>query len=149
MKKNKILLIAISVILSGLIISCSQNSSKKDEGAVNYIKKTELNFKKWFNNGQIDSLLTLYREGACQLPYWDTIGNKVKIRERFENMKDSIKIIDLRSLHISTSDSILVWKYLLVYKYKGDLYNEMGLAEWYLTNGKWLIVNDIWLDKKR
>jgi hypothetical protein len=42
---------------------------------------------------------------------------------------------------------IAVEKYYDVYKFSGNTYKQKGLTEWRLTDGKWLIVNDIFVNE--
>jgi len=53
------------------------------------------------------------------------------------------KIIDFKTLSISVADSIAVQKYFDVFEFDGITYKQKGMTEWRLTDGKWLIVNDI------
>ncbi len=142
-KKAKIsILLVISILLFfGLSLLCFESKAQKVEKAVKAIEESQKKINKWINIGQVDSILTFYREDACVLP---TLTGKAEIREMLKSaMRSGYKQIEFQVLSISVGDSIAVQKYYDVSEFSGVTYKRKGLTEWRLTNGKWLIVNDI------
>jgi ketosteroid isomerase-like protein len=93
------------------------------------------------NTGQVDSVLTLYREDACIL---QSICGKIEIRQMLQTaINKNYKLKEYNTLSLSVGDSIAVEKYQSVYEHKGKVKRQIGLTEWRFTNGKWLIVNDV------
>jgi len=86
-------------------------------------------------------ILTMYRDDACALPTW---CGKSAIREVTESaINGGYQLLEFHILSISVGDTIAVEKYYQVFKFSGNTYKQKGLTEWHLTDGKWLIVNDI------
>jgi hypothetical protein len=88
--------------------------------------------------------MTLYRSDAKVLPYCE---NKAEIREMTADaFTKEYKLIDFQTTSISVADSIAVQKYEDTFSLQGITYNQKGMTEWRLTKGKWLIVNDIFIN---
>lgn len=144
MKILSILSVTFIAIILGLFALCSESKAQKVEKVIKSIETLQNKSNKWINTGQVDSILTLYRDDATVIP---TCANKSEIREMINSaINRGYKLIDFQTLSISTSDSIAVQKYYDVYEYSGTTYKQKGLTEWRLTNGKWLIVNDIMIN---
>jgi transcriptional regulator with XRE-family HTH domain len=141
MKKISILSVILFAMVFGLFALCTESKAQKAEKAIKAIDELQNKIKKWANSGQIDSLLTLYREDACVLPSW---CGKIEIRDNLQSAIDGkYKLIEFQTLSLSVCDSIAVQKYYDVFEYNGATYRQKGITEWRLTKGKWLIVNDI------
>jgi transcriptional regulator with XRE-family HTH domain len=136
------ILLVISILLFfGLLLLCFESKAQKAEKSVKAIEESQNKINKWINIGQVDSILTFYREDACILP---TLTGKAEIREMLKSAIGSgYKQIEFQILSISVGDSIAVQKYYDVSEFAGVMYKRKGLTEWRLTNNKWLIVNDI------
>ncbi|OUS01045.1 hypothetical protein A9Q86_09890 [Flavobacteriales bacterium 33_180_T64] len=148
LKKNvirNILLLLITSLVSIVIFKFI--SSYKVQSATEVkeiIQKNQSNIKRWINNKQVDSVLTKFSDNACIL---NSICGKFQIRKMINNNIDKdYKILDYNTIAISISDSIAVEKYESVYNYKGSSHKQIGIMEWQLINGKWLIVNDMFRD---
>lgn len=141
MKKISILSIMFLAIAFGLFALCSESKAQKVEKTIKLIEDLQSKSNKWINNGQIDSVLTLYRADASVIPFCPSL---IEIREMMQSAIDGgYKLIDFKTLSISVGDSIAVQKYYDVYEYQGTTYKQKGMTEWRFTKGKWLIVNDI------
>lgn len=147
MKKISILLVTFIIIGIGLFTFCSESKAQKSQKtikAITAIKNAEVNLVHWLNNGLIDSVLTLYRDDACVIPF--SCGK----RDMYNGLKPLIdngyKIKEYTSLDISIGDSIAVEKYFSVYNYMGAEVKQKGMKEWRFTNGRWLIVNQMMTD---
>ncbi|HEY4787459.1 MAG TPA: helix-turn-helix transcriptional regulator [Bacteroidales bacterium] len=144
MKKISILLVTFSIAGIGLFLLCTESKAQKNEKAVKAIEDLQNKSNKWIKEGKIDSVLTLYREDANVIP---SCSNKSEVRDMINSALDGgYKLIDFKNLSISVGDSIAVQKYYNVYEYQGATYKQMGMTEWRLTKGKWLIVNDIFMN---
>lgn len=142
MKKISVLSIPVIIITIILISVCTESKAQKAQKAVKEIEALQNKSNEWYNKGQIDSILTLYRSDACDMVY-DACG-KDQIREALQFQKDNNgKIIEWRNISISVSDSVAVQKYNLLSILGGQTYRTKGITEWRLTKGKWLIVNDM------
>jgi transcriptional regulator with XRE-family HTH domain len=140
MKKISILSVILIVLLFGLFIISTEGKAQKTKNAIIAIENSQKNINTWLNKGQVDSVLTLFREDACMMPSW---CGKIEIRENIQNAIDGkYKLIEFQNISISVADSIAVQKYYDVFEYLGNTYRQKGITEWRLTNGKWLIVND-------
>jgi transcriptional regulator with XRE-family HTH domain len=144
MKKISILSITLIVMLFGLFAICSESKAQKVEKAIKAIDNMQNKSNKWINNGQVDSVMTLYREDAVIIP---SCSNLTEIRKNVQSAVDGgYKLIDFKTLSISVGDSIAVQKYSTVIVFQGATYKQKGMTEWRLTKGKWLIVNDIFMN---
>lgn len=142
MKKISVLSIPVIIITIILISVCTESKAQKAQKAVKEIEALQNKFNDWYNKGQIDSMLTLYRNDACDVVSGEC--GKDHIRELLQFQADNNgKIIDFRNLSISVGDSLAVQKYSIVGTLGGQTYRTKGLTEWRLTKGKWLMVNDI------
>lgn len=137
-----VLLILTTSIVSIIGFQVISNFKKQSAEEVSeIIQKNQSNIKKWMNNKQVDSVLTLYDDNACIL---NSICGKIQISEMMNNVvKNDYKLIEYKSLSISVSNMIAVEKYKNTYSYKGKTSNQIGITEWHFKNGKWLIINDV------
>jgi transcriptional regulator with XRE-family HTH domain/ketosteroid isomerase-like protein len=136
MKKISILsmmLIALTIILS-TVISDSKAQSAAVKKTIDDVNK---NYVRWFNSGQIDSLMTLYRDDAC------LIGKgcgKTFIRNSYASMVGKFTFQELVATDVTVSESVAVESgYALLKFASGELARGEYLIEWRLTNGKWLV----------
>ncbi len=146
-KPQKNVIITILLILTTSIVSIigfqviSNFKKQSAEEVSEIIQKNQSNIKKWMNNKQVDSVLTLYDDNACIL---NSICGKIQISEMMDNIvKNDYELIEYKSLSISVSNMIAVEKYKNTYSYKGKTSNQIGITEWHFKNGKWLIINDV------
>ena len=141
MKKLSILSVTIFIIVFSSFFVFAESKAQKAGKAIKAINDSQDKLNKWITEGQVDSVLTLYRSDASVIP---SCPSKTEIREMIQSAIDGgYKLIDFKTLSVSVADSIAVQKYYDVYEYLGATYKQKGLTEWRLTKGKWLIVNDI------
>lgn len=146
MKKITVLSITFSAIILGLFVLCTDSKAQKSEKAIKAIEFSQNNINKWLNSGQVDSIVSLYRDDACDLP--NSVCGKTEIHALLKSiLENDYKLMEFHILSVSVGDSIAVEKYYNVYKYKGNICKQKGLTEWRLTKGKWLIVNDIFCNE--
>jgi transcriptional regulator with XRE-family HTH domain len=144
MKKITILAVTFGLVFAGVFFLSSETKAQKAEKAIKAIEAQQANSNIWANEGKTDSLMTLYRSDAKVLPYCE---NKAEIREMTADaFTKEYKLIDFQTTSISVADSIAVQKYEDTFSLQGITYNQKGMTEWRLTKGKWLIVNDIFIN---
>lgn len=141
MKKISILSIMAIAIFLGLFAVCSEGKAQKAEKVARTIESLQNQGNRWITNGQIDSVLTLYRDDARVIPLYQ---GKAEIRQMMvDAIKGGYKIIDFQTLSVSVADTIAVQKYADTFEFQGAVIKQEGMTEWRLTHGKWLVVNDI------
>ncbi|SNR35015.1 helix-turn-helix domain-containing protein [Lutibacter flavus] len=140
-----ILLLLTTSIVSILIFKLVSNSNKQSTKEVTeIINNNQSNIKRWMNNKQVDSVLTIYNDNACIL---NSVCGKIQIRQMMNDIvNNDYELIEYRSISINVSDTIAVEKYKNTYRYKGKVSNQIGITEWHFKNGKWLITNDFFRD---
>lgn len=141
MKKITILSISAAAITLGLFAICTDGKAQKAEKVARTIESLQNQGNRWMANGQIDSVLTLYRDDARVIPLYK---GKAEIRQMMvEAIKGGYKLIDFQTLSVSVADTIAVQKYADTFEFMGTVVQQEGMTEWRLTKGKWLVVNDI------
>lgn len=141
MKKLSILTVVIAVTVIALLSICMDGTAQSEKKVRKMINETNLNTVRWFNTGQVDSLLSNYWDDACLLG--DGCG-KVIIREFYKAQMDLIKFEQLQAVSITVADSIAVEKgRWIVSLYSGGTLSGEYLTEWRRRDKKWKIVNDI------
>jgi len=143
MKKITFISVVLILMFVGVYALSSEINAQKREKVIEIITNLQNKNNKWINEGQIDSIMTLYHEDACVLPL---LSGKTKIRGMIQSaIDDGYKLIDFQTLSISVGDSIAVQKYFNTYEISGELYKQKGIAEWRFINGNWKIINDIFI----
>jgi len=143
MKKVSILSVTTVAVFFLLFSVCTSISAKKTVAdAKSAIDLNNKNFVRWFNAGQIDSIMPQYREDACLVARGcgkDFIYNYYK----FDATR--YKFIDVKTISLSVCDTIAVEKG----KWKIKM-NDIDMIvegeyfiEWRLTNNVWLTVNEM------
>ena len=135
----------LSIVLLGIVLGLTsltsvtkaQSASKVRE----IIENSNNNFIKWFNQGDIDSLTSLYRYDAC------LVGRgcgKAFIKDYYEIESSKYKFEELTVISLSVSDSIAVekGKWRIVFA-TGQKIGGEYLTEWRRSDKKWLMVNDL------
>ena len=135
MKKITILTVTLGLVFAGVFFLSSESKAQKAGKAIKAIEAQQAKSNIWANEGKTDSLMTLYCE------------NKAEIREMTADaFTKEYKLIDFHTTSISIADSIAVQKYEDTFSLQGATYNQKGMTEWRFTKGKWLIVNDIFMN---
>ncbi len=141
MKKLSLLSVAVAVTGVILLAVCLDGKAQPASKVRKVIEASGDDFVRWFNTGQVDSLLTLYRDDACLL----ALGcGKELIRTFYESQMRSYRFEEFSIISVSVCDSIAVEKgRWTVSSGSGALFKGEYLTEWRRTGKKWLIVNDI------
>lgn len=142
MKKLSILTLAFILIGLGINSMISKTNAQSIEEVTQIIQAKNNDYVRWFNDGDIESLVSQYREDACILPWG--CGHE-QIRQFLEaELNNKYVFKDLRIESVSLSDTIAVEKghFRIIHEDVG-LITGMFMSEWRYTNKEWLIVNDI------
>lgn len=140
MKKISILSVAIFAVIFGITSSTNVTFGQSDSKAKRIIEKTNTDFLQYFNNGEINSLVELYRDDACLVSRG---CGKEFIRNYYNIEANKYKFTEIKATSISVSDTIAVekgkWRAILN---SGETISGEYLSEWRFTNKKWLIVSE-------
>lgn len=141
MKKVSALTGTIAVIALALILITPNTKAQSAPEIQSLIEANTGKFITWFNTGQIDSLVSFYRDDACLL----TVGcGKTTVRAHYLSLMEALQYTRLQPVSVSVSDSIAVEKGEWTIRLRsGQTISGEYLTEWRLTGNKWLIVNDI------
>lgn len=140
MKKISILSIALSAIIFMVSSITNETFGQSDLKVQKIIEKTNSDFLKWFNNGDINSLVELYRDDACLVSRG---CGKDFIRNYYTFETCKYKFTEIKVTSVSVSDTIAVekgkWSAILP---SGETFTGEYLSEWRFTNKKWLVVSE-------
>ena len=143
MKKVSILSVTTVVLFLLMFSVCSNISAKKSVAeAKSAIEQYNKNFIRWFNAGQIDSIMPQYREDACIVSKG---CGKEFIYNNYKTDAARYKFLEIKTISLSVSDTIAVEKGKWVLKMNDSDLVVAGeyFIEWRLTNNKWLTVNEM------
>jgi len=141
MKKLTILTITSILIGFGLFALCTKSEAQTIAEVTEIVSAHNSDFIRWFNEGQVDSIMTMYREDACALP-WACGKAELRIHLQFE-VKNGYIFKELKTQSVSVCDTIAVEKGTFrIYTLAGEI-SGMYMSEWRYYNKQWLIVNDI------
>ena len=141
MKKLSILTLAFAATIFVLLSVCIDGNAQSEKKVTRLITDSNKNFIRWFNSGQVDSLMTIYRDDACLVG--DGCG-KAYIRDFYKSQMHLSKFEEMDVISISVGDSIAVEKgRWAVRPYSGGMLHGEYLTEWRRRDKKWQIVNDI------
>ena len=140
-KKLSILTLAFAATVFVLLTVCMDGNAQSEKKVRQLITEANKDLIRWFNTGQVDSLMTIYRDDACRLG----IGcGKSNIRDFYESQMHIYKFEELIATSISITDTIAVEKgHWVVRFYSGGTLSGEYLTEWRRKDKKWQIVNDI------
>lgn len=140
---RKLMILSLPLIAVGLLLVLSSRKSEAQNitEVKEIIEQKNRKMTEWFNSGQIDSVLTIYRNDACLI----AIGcGKNAIREYYTIQSDRFRFQSINTISVSVSDTIAVEKGNWVIRfYSGDVIHGEYLSEWRYSKGVWLMVNDI------
>jgi transcriptional regulator with XRE-family HTH domain len=141
MKKLTILAITCGLIGFGLFALCTKSNAQSIAEVTEIIASKNANYIRWFNDGQVDSLLTIYREDACILPFACGKGElRVLLRS---DVRSGYVFKEINILSVSVCDTIAVEKGSFTVSTAGGDISGMYMSEWRYSDKKWLTVNDI------
>jgi ketosteroid isomerase-like protein len=140
MKKVSILSFIVLVVAMVITSLTTGVFAQSDSRVKKAIEKNNSDFMIYFNKGDINSLVELYRDDACLVSRG---CGKDYIRNYYQNESESFKFTALTITSVSVSDSIAVekgkWSAVLN---SGEKIGGEYLSEWKLTGNRWLIKNE-------
>jgi len=141
MKKLSILTVAVAATAIVLLTVCVDSNAQSAKKVRKMINAYSVDVVRWFNTGQIDSLVNTYWDDACVLG--EECG-KSFIRDQFKAQMGLFRFEELRAVSISVADSIAVEKgrWTVSTNSGGTLSGEY-LSEWRRRDKKWKIIYDV------
>ena len=141
MKKLSILSVTFVVSSFLLFSAISDSIGQSPEKVRKTMEIASRNYVRWFNEGRIDSLMTLYREDACILGQG---CGKAFIHDALQLQSQQFKFKEITIISVSVADSIAVEKgrWVVDINADEDLKGEY-ISEWRYSNKKWQMVNNI------
>jgi len=134
------------LFLIGLILISTyyfNNSNSSELNVKNRIETSRNNITNWVNEGKIDAIMSKFSNDACIST--NNICGKKRIKEVLKkNMSDGYKIIKHDIISIQSKNDIAFEKYIATYKYKGTIREQNGITEWHLSDGEWIIANELY-----
>ena len=142
MKKLSILSATFLVLSLVLISLTTESKAQKINDFRKSLVVSNKNYIRWFNNGQIDSLLTQFRDDACFVA--KGCGKKF-IHDFLMSESGRYKFKDLSIISVNISDTIAVEKghWAISLNSGGEVFEGEYLTEWHYTGKIWLMVNSI------
>lgn len=140
MKKITVLTLLAFAVIFGITSVSNVTLAQSDRKVKQEITEKNEQFYKWFNSGNVDSLMGLYHEDACIISKG---CGKDYIRGYYETTTKEFKFLELKTTNVSVSDSLAVekgrWSVVLN---NGETFRGEYLSEWKLSNKSWLIVSE-------
>lgn len=141
MKKISILTVVVFAV-SLLLVTVTADSEAQTQAKVKKtIEASNDNFVRWFNTGQIDSILTLYKDDACFVG----LGcGKTFIGEYFTTETSMYQMQQLNVHEVNVSGSMAVEKgQWVMSSNSGEEIRGEYLAEWVYADNKWVIQKEV------
>lgn len=141
MKKLSILTVVFATIVVVLLTVSLDGNAQSEARVSKIITEHNADFIRWFNTGQVDSLLSNYSEEACVLGQG---CSKAFIREYYQTQMGFFKFEELTISTISVSKTIAMEKGRWVIRLSsGEVLRGDYLTEWHRKNRKtWEIVTE-------
>ncbi|MDF1576108.1 MAG: helix-turn-helix transcriptional regulator [Bacteroidales bacterium] len=142
MKKLSILAMACAAAIFVLLSICVDGNAQSENQVRELITNNNANSIRWFNSGNVDSLLTKYSEGACVLG--EGCGTSA-IRDFYRSQMGEFQFesLDITSLHASKSMAVEKGRWMIRLE-SGLRVGGEYLCEWHQRDKKtWLIVNEV------
>jgi transcriptional regulator with XRE-family HTH domain len=141
MRKLSVLTLIFAAATFVLLAICIDGNAQSQKKVTKIIEENNRDFLRWFNTGQVDSLMTLYRDDACVLG--EGCGKAV-IRDFYQTQMELITFEVLEPVSISVADSIAVERGQWVADMSAGIrLRGAYLTEWRRRGKTWQIVNDI------
>jgi transcriptional regulator with XRE-family HTH domain len=141
MKKLSILSLPVIAAFVVLLTICTDGWGQSATKARKFIEESNRNLALWFNNGQVDSILSLYSENACIV----ALGcGKTTIGAFYESQAGNYEFEVLETTSLSVCKSLAVEKGRWTIKFPdGNTMKGEYLTEWRKEGKRWFIVNDM------
>ncbi len=142
MKKISILTVVTCVLGFGLVAIFSESQAQSTAKVKKAIEASNKNFVRWYNDGKIDSLISIYRDDACLLG--KGCGKEV-VRLYFQSqLQTGFKFKELTTSELRVDKSVAIEKgqFLLTLQSGQEISGEY-ITEWKLTDKQWRIASDM------
>lgn len=139
MKKVTILSVVFFAVIFGISTAFTSAYAQSDAKVKKVIQDNNVNYVKWFNSGDIKSLTSLYHDDACVLSKG---CGKDFITKHFTMEAASYKLVEMKAVNISVSDTIAVEKGLWKIAAGEHIAEGEYIVEWRLTDKRWLIMSE-------
>jgi ketosteroid isomerase-like protein len=141
MKKISILTVITCALGFGLVTIFTDSAAQSAEKVKKKIEETNRNFVRWFNNGQLDSVVSIYDKDAC------LVGNACgenAIRSQYAaQMLSGQKFKSLETLSVTVEKNTAVEKGRFIVDIHSQELSGEFVTEWKYIDKKWRIVSDI------
>lgn len=142
MKKISILTVLACALTFGFITIFSDGQAQSTEKVKKAIAETNENFVRYFNAGNVDGLVSIYRDDAC-LP-GRGCGKEVVTAYFQGTLLAGYKFKSLTTTSLTVEKSVAVEKGSFILELKnGQEISGDYITEWKLTDDKWRISNDL------
>lgn len=140
MKKATILSAVLFTVIFGITAVTSQAFGQSDAKVKKMIETHNENFTKWFNSGDVASMLAAYHDDACL----EGRGcGKDVIRQQLTAEMKEFKIMEVKVQDVAVNNDIATEKGTWRAKMKsGIIVNGEYRAEWQRNGKNWLIKNE-------
>ena len=141
MKKLSILSVATIAVVFTLVTVYSESDAQSITEPKKVVDQFNRNFIKWFNSGDIDSIVKMYGDSACL----EGRGcGKEFIKKYYESESALYKFEELVSTDITVKGNVAIESG----RFKLNLKTGMALSgnyqsEWQFVDNKWIIVKDM------
>jgi len=133
--------------IAGVFYFYSNDKGSSNLEVKNKIESSRKKITNWVNEGNVDAILSKYKDDACVST--DNICGKEKIKRALQKiMTSDYKIIKHDIISINIIDTTAYEKFITIYKYKGNFGKQNGIVEWNLLNNVWLINNELYTDEQ-
>ena len=105
MKKLSYLTLFVAAMVVILLTVCMDGKAQSEDKVRKIISENNVTFVRWFNTGQVDSLMFLYRDDACLVGHG---CGKSFIRDYYQTQMSVFKFEEMNAVSISVADSIAV-----------------------------------------
>lgn len=142
MKKISILTVLVCVLGFGFVTIFSDSAAKSPQKVRKVIEASNRDFIRWFNDGKLDSLVSLYRDDACLSG--KGCGKAVVTAYFKTQMLVGFKFKELTTTSVTVEKSVAVEKGTYVLEIgNGQIISGDYFTEWKLTNKEWRISSDM------
>jgi transcriptional regulator with XRE-family HTH domain len=140
MRKISVLTLVLAGLVTGLLLISTEGKAQSASKVEEYIREAAPDFVRWFNNGDIDSLVTLYHEDACILG--EGCGKNL-IRAHYREQSGFLEFEEMIVTSVTVQRKLALEKgrWTVRLDHGAVLRGEYS-TEWKRFGKKWLIVND-------
>lgn len=146
--KRTIIILAALLAVSLTLLAFKRTNPETDsdiESARKAIEKINEDYKRWYNNGHIDSCITTFSEDVCLVNNWIILKGKQNVYYQLLKVQpQGYKIMDgtIETFHRDGNLAVVSGTSATMTP-SGDIIVGKYLEEWQFVDGKWLKVNDI------